>query len=168
MTTKDRERLHSLMSLLVQHHSQLDYPKDDVRGAKDAATFALNHDQAVRKLQTGGRLMFDCSGAATCIYKWTPPLHDPNGLAYKHEGYTGTMLSHLHHYSDAKRARVGALVIFGPGTGDHVAVVLEPDKVHGDPLLFSHGYEQAAGPIKLSLERTYHRPPVTFLDVSGL
>lgn len=165
MTADDRKRLHELMELLVHHRLQLDYPKDDVRGPKDAATFALTHDQAVRRLKNGGRLMFDCSGAATCLYKWTKPLHDPNGLGYAHEGYTGTMLAHLPHYSDPKRARVGALVVFGPGTGDHVAVVLEPGD---DPLLFSHGYEQASGPIRLSKERTYHRPPVTFLSVAGL
>lgn len=168
MTHEDRQRLHTLMHLLIAHHSQLDYPRDDVRGAADAVTFALNHDQAVHRLTTGGRLMFDCSEAATCLFKWTKPLHDPNGLAYSHAGYTGTMLAHLPHYSDGKRARTGALVVFGPGTGDHVAVVLEPDAQHGNPMLFSHGAEQAAGPIKLSDLAAALRPPVTFLSVAGL
>ena len=168
MIAEERHRLHGLMNLLVMHRHQLDYPLDDVRGAKDAATFALDHDQAVAHLKAGGRLMFDCSGAITCVYKWTPPLHDPNGLGYQHEGYTGTMLAHLPHYSDGKRARVGAIVIFGPATGVHGAMVLEPDPTHGDPVLFSHGAEQATGPIRLSVLRKGLPSPVTFLNVAGL
>jgi hypothetical protein len=168
MTSEDRQRLHELMHLLISHRGQLDYPVHDVRGPKDAATFALNHDQAVHRLTTGGRLMFDCSEAATCLFKWTKPLHDPNGLGYAHAGYTGTMLAHLPHYSDAKRARVGALAVFGPGTGVHVAVCLEPDPKHGDPELFSHGAEQAAGPIRLQVLAAALPGPVTWLNVSGL
>lgn len=165
MTHEERQRLHTLMHFLIEHRSQLDYPVDDVRGPRDAATFKLNHDLAVHHLEAGGRLMFDCSEAATCLFKWTPPLRDPNGLGYQHAGYTGTMLSHLPHYHKASRARVGALVVFGPGTGDHVAVVLEPGD---DPELFSHGAEQAAGPIRLSVLAAALRPPVTFLSVAGL
>lgn len=165
MNTADRTRLHELMHLLISHRQQLDYPAHDVRGPKDAATFALDRSQAVAKLTSGGRLMFDCSGAITCIYKWTPPLHDPNGLHYSHEGYTGTMLAHLPHYTDPRRARVGAIVIFGPGTGVHGAMVLEPGD---DPVLFSHGAEEAAGPIKLSQLRRGLPGPVTFCEVDGL
>ena len=168
MTSEDRRHLHELMHLLIEHNGQLDYPLHDVRGEKDAATFRLTHDQAVAHLRSGGRLMFDCSGAITCVYKWTKPLRDPNGLGYRHEGYTGTMLAHLPHYTDGKRARVGAIVIFGPGTGVHGAMVLEPDSQHGDPVLFSHGAEQAAGPIRLSVLRKGLPGPVTFCSVAGL
>jgi hypothetical protein len=111
--------------------------------------------------------MFDCSGCVTCIYKWAG-LKDPNGLGYKHGGYTGTMLAHLPHYANPKRARVGALVVFGPATGEHVAMVDTADKVNGDPLLFSHGARGLTGPIRLHREKRFHDPPVTFLDVSGL
>lgn len=149
------------------HHLQLDYPTHDVRGKLDAETFALTWAQAEKRLADGGRLMFDCSGAITCIYKWAG-LKDPNELAYKHEGYTGTMLAHLPHYSNAKRGRVGAIVIFGPATGEHGALVFTPDKVGGDPVLFSHGARGTSGPIRLHREQRFHDPPVTFLDVSGL
>ncbi len=167
MTQADRQRLHKIMEVLIQHAGQLDYPTQDVRGKLDAATFALTWTEAQAHLAAGKHLMFDCSGAVTCIYKWAK-LKDPNGLAYKHEGYTGTMLAHLPHYSNPKRARVGALVIFGPGTGEHVAVVLVADRVGGDPVLFSHGFRGATGPIRLHREQRFHDPPVTFLDVSGL
>ncbi len=167
MTTADRKRLHGIMEVLIAHAAQLDYPNKDVRTKLDAATFALTWSQAQAHLKAGKRLMFDCSGAATCIYKWAK-LKDPNGLGYRHEGYTGTMLAHLPHYTNPKRARRGALVIFGPATGEHVAVVLDPDTVNGDPLLFSHGFRGATGPIRLHREARFHDPPVTCLDVSGL
>lgn len=167
MDTADRKRLHGIMEVLIKHASQLDYPTNDVRGKLDAATFALTWDQAKARLAAGKHLMFDCSGAITCIYKWAK-LKDPNGLGYKWEGYTGTMLDNLPHYANAKRARVGAIVIFGPATGEHGAMVLAPDKVNGDPLLFSHGARGATGPIRLHRERRFHDPPVTFLSVAGL
>src|SRR5258707_10141593 len=138
MTHADRERLHAIMAKLIEHKAQLDYPLHDVRGPKDAETFRLTWTEAQHRLASGLKLMFDCSGCVTCIYKWAG-LSDPNGLAYKHEGYTGTMLAHLPHYSDAKRCRIGALPVFGPATGKHVACVYEPDPLHGNPLLFSHG-----------------------------
>ncbi len=167
MNTADRKRLHGIMEVLIRHAAQLDYPLHDIRGKLDAETFAMSWAEAKAHLESGGRLMFDCSGCATCIYKWAK-LKDPNGLGYKHEGYTGTMLHNLPHYDNAKRARRGALVIFGPATGEHVAVVLEPDAKTGDPLLFSHGARGLTGPIRLHRERRFHNPPVTFLDVSGL
>lgn len=169
MNHTDREHLHELMELMIVHRHQLDYPLHDVRGPKDAATFALNGAEARAKLHSGGRLMFDCSGCITCTYKWqSPHVGDPNGLGYTHEGYTGTMLAHLPHYSDAHHAEVGAIVIFGPATGVHGAMVLEADPQHGDPMLFSHGAEQLTGPIKLSALAKALPGPVTLLNVSGL
>jgi len=167
VTAADRKRLHAIMAKLIEHHAQLDYPLHDVRGKLDAETFALTWTQAQHRLANGGRLMFDCSGCVTCIYKWAG-LKDPNGLSYKHEGYTGTMLAHLPHYQDAKRCRVGALAVFGPGTGEHVAMVYERDATDGNPLLFSHGARGLTGPIRLSRERRFHDPPVTLLNVSAL
>ncbi len=165
MNDSQRNDLRYLAGVLINHRRQLDYPRNDVRGSLDAATFRLSRERALDGLTKGARLMFDCSGAVTCLYKWAG-LQDPNGLDYSHEGYTGTMLAHLtRHYWNPFYAMPGALVIFGPGTGEHVAMVIE----HGhDPLLFSHGYEQGTGPIRLSEERKYHKPPVTFLNVSQL
>ena len=155
------------MAKLITHKTQLDYPLYDVRGKLDAETFRLTWKQAQERLASGGHLMFDCSGAVTCIYKWAG-LSDPNGLDYSHEGYTGTMLAHLPHYTDARKCGVGALAVFGPGTGEHVAMVYESDTVHGNPELFSHGARGLTGPIRLADERRFHDPPVTLLNVSHL
>jgi hypothetical protein len=42
-------------------------------------------------------------------------------------------------YEKARGAGIGALVIFGPGTGHHEAMVYRPDPKGGNPLLQSHG-----------------------------
>ena len=77
----------------------------------------------------------DCSGFVTLVY-WLAGLADPNGLGYDHEGYTGTLLSHDAHIPlFAKNAQgvnfvdvqPGDLVIYGPGTGWHVGLVVEVD-----------------------------------------
>ena len=84
---------------------------------------------------------------------------------YRADGYTGTLLDHLPHYYAARNAGVGALVVYGPGTGHHVAMVREPGS---DPLLFSHGDETGPHWYRLSQERTWQPPPVTFLAISAL
>jgi hypothetical protein len=163
-TPEQRAELHRLMQLLIAHAPQINYPTLDVRGHADAATFALSREQAEARLQNGQHLTFDCSGAVTCLCKWAG-LHDPNGLDYAHEGYTGTMLRNLPHYTNPSGANVGALVIFGPGTGQHVGMVLERG---ADPVLFSHGERGYCGPIRLSAERVFHSPPVTLLSIAAL
>ncbi len=168
MNHAERHRIRSIAEVLIAHATQLDYPRNDVRGQRDADTWALSWEEAEDRLRRGGRLQFDCSQSTTQIFKWAG-VHDPNGLDYRYPGYTGTMLHHLRdHYTDAQRADVGALVVFGPGTGEHVALVIDADHRHGDPKLFSHGAQFTAGPIKLSVERAYHHRPVTFLNVAGL
>jgi hypothetical protein len=165
MTAQDRIRLFELASFLIAHRPQLDYPRDDVRGPLDAATWKITTEAGMRRaINAGKTLCFDCSQSTTQLYRWAG-LSDPNGLDYSHCGYTGTMLAHLKHYAKPALAKRGALVVFGPGTGEHVAMVLDPGD---DPLLFSHGAAHVSGPIRLSVERTYHHRPVTFLNVSGL
>jgi hypothetical protein len=45
----------------------------------------------------------DCSGFATLCYK-AANAPDPNGLGYNGEGYTGTMMTHGHHVTQANPA----------------------------------------------------------------
>lgn len=164
-TAKQRQYMHDLMTYLLLHEPQVDYPLHDVRGVKDAQTFQLDEPGMRTVIAGGGHLMMDCSEAVTLLCKWTE-LADPNGLGYSHAGYTGTMLAHLSHYTAAWHANVGALVVFGPATGDHVAVVIEPHPT--DPLLWSHGFNGGPITIRLSAEARLHRPPVTFLSIAHL
>ncbi len=166
MTTKaERVHLHELMTLLLDYEPQVNYPLHDVRGPLDAATFRLSENQMRTRLKNGGHLMMDCSQAVTQLCKWAG-LDDPNGLDYGYAGYTGTLLNHLKHYSDPRYAGIGAIVVYGPGTGDHASMVIEPHPTN--PILWSHGFD--GGPVKISLakQRAMHRPPVTFLSIAKL
>jgi len=159
-----RAHLKNLMDLLLKHEPLVHYPVHDIRGAKDAATFRLTEAQMRAALAARKSLMMDCSQAVTCLFKWAG-LKDPNGLSYKYAGYTGTLMQHLPHYADSSKGRVGALVVYGPGTGEHVSMVYTPGD---DPLLWSHGLDGGPELVTLSRQRTYHHTPATFLNVSGI
>ena len=163
-TAAQRAHLLALMQLLIGYEPQVHYPPHDVRTAADLATFKLTEQQLDRLLATGGSIQADCSEMVTELCRWAG-LADPNGLNYAYAGYTGTMLAQLPHYDNPASALVGALVVFGPGTGEHVCMVIEPG---ADPLLFSHGQEAGPFAIRLSAERAAHHPPVTFLSIANL
>lgn len=153
-TTAQRAKLHGLMSDLIAHAPQVHYAE-------------RRPMQATKLAHPVYPLTMDCSESVTALCKWAG-LKDPNGAHYDGTGYTGTLLANLPHYRDPRHAYIGALAVFGPGSGDHVAMVLEPDHEHGNPVLFSHGTE--AGPVRVTLTResALHRPPTTFLSIAGL
>lgn len=152
------------MGVLVRYEPQVNYPLHDVRGSLDAATFALTEDAMLNRLYTREHLMMDCSQAVTSLCRWAD-LHDPNGLGYRYAGYTGTLLHNLTHYTDPAKANIGALVVYGPSTGDHVSMVYERG---ADPLLWSHGFDGGPVLIRLSAQRQMHRAPVTLLSIAKL
>lgn len=152
------------MDLWLRHGPQIHYPPHDVRAAFDARTFNLSEQQMAALLHAGGALQADCSEAVTELCKWAG-LADPNGLRYRYAGYTGTLLAHLPHYSDASAAYVGALCVFGPYPGEHVSMVYERGD---DPLLWTNGSENGPKLYRLSVERQWHRPTVTFLSIAHL
>lgn len=170
MNKANRAHLHDLMTFLLDREPQVNYPLHDIRGPKDAETWKLSEAQMRARLERGGHIMSDCSQMATELFKWAG-LADPNGLGYAVSRggiplcFTGTLLQYLRHYTDPKGAGVGALVVYGPSTGDHVSVVYE---VGRDPLLFSHGFDGGPVLIRLSAQRKMHRPPVTLLNVSRI
>lgn len=154
----------SLMDLLHREAGKVHYPFHDERTETIHQLDSLQKLQAVLASPAG--LTVDCSQSVTLICHLSG-LKDPNGHGYSQDGYTGTLLANpaMKHYHDPGGANVGALVVFGPGTGEHVAMVRHPGH---DPILFSHGQE--AGPffLPLSSERRFHSPPVTFLNITKL
>lgn len=100
----------------------------------------------------------DCSEWATDAYCYAGA-PDPNGENYNGTGYTGTLLRNGKriHVADAKP---GDLVVYGPGTGHHVCVVVEAGP---DPLLCSHGQESGPLLIRHSAEQAAQPIPATFL-----
>lgn len=159
-TDAQRHRLGELMDLLVEHE-----PKVHYRQQRPMTTRTIRSEKALRAaLATRAGVSMDCSESVTLLCRLAG-LADPNGLGYNGAGYTGTMLAHLPHYSDPFNAGVGALVVFGPGNGDHVCMVR---RIGHDPVLFSHGQERDPAFIRFSVERAYHRSPARFLSIARL
>lgn len=159
-----RHHLAAVMDFLVAHEPHVHYPANDRRTMQIHTITSMSTLDGLVLSAKG--LTIDCSQAAQLVFH-VAGLEDPNGLGYRRDGYTGTLLENprLKHYVDPKGAAIGALVVFGPGTGQHVCLVR-----HGgaDPVLFSHGQERGPLYIRLSEERKFHEPPVTFLSIAHL
>jgi hypothetical protein len=154
-----REHLKRLMLWLIKNEPLVDYAQ-----VRPMQTISLSESDVAARFRQGKKITMDCSESVTVLCRWAG-LRDPNGRGYNGAGYTGDELDHLPHYSDPAKAKVGALVVFGPGTGEHVCMVIESGP---DPLLFSHGQKGGPIAIRLSRERQFHSPPVTFLSIGGL
>lgn len=98
----------------------------------------------------------DCSGFVTMCYR-AAGAPDPNADSYSGQGYTGTLLD---HGARVPVAAPGDVVIYGGGTGHHAALVVAGGI---DPLTVSHGSEQGPMLIRVSEEKRYQPPGVTFL-----
>lgn len=138
----------------VANNAQIHYPPHDL----NARPMPINIPRYHLPFTT------DCSGFVTIMAKWSGA-PDPNGLGYDGQGYTGTLLEHLPHIAKAE-SLPGDLVVMGPGTGEHVVVLIQAGTV-ADPLVVSHGQESDPCRVALSVETAGHAPPVTFLRLQA-
>lgn len=100
----------------------------------------------------------DCSAFVTLCYNWAGA-PDPNGLGYNGTGYTGTLLAHGTPISK-EQAIPGDVVVYGPGTGWHTALIVEGG---ADPLTVSHGEQGDPNYCRVSQDG---RQPQRFLRFS--
>lgn len=138
-----RDRIVAAAKWGVAHTAQIHYSEAAIRS------------QAVTQPFGKLPLTTDCSGFATCCYR-EAGLPDPNGLGYKELGYTGTLLDHAQKAGKivaTAEALPGDLIVYGPGTGAHVAIVVEAG---ADPLTVSHGDE--AGPEYVRVSQDGRQP----------
>lgn len=160
-----RNELVALMNWCWEKKALITYPPNDVR------TTTIHEIRTVNELKTRveNGLQVDCSQMVTALLL-AVGCKNPNGGDT--DGYTGTLLSNLPHYSDPRGAYSGALVVFGPGTGHHVAMVLHRDTVHGNPVIFSHGSNEGPDIEALSVERAVQNnwgyPGIRMLSIADL
>jgi hypothetical protein len=132
-TTAQRTHVLHLLDFFHAHAAHLLYPPDDLPTSLDRECWHWSEQTTEHVLAAGGYWQGDCSDWATYVWKcagiWRYPV----------PGWTGSVLRALPTYTKAKAARIGAGVIFGEGSGHHMALVHTPDPVHGNPLLSSHG-----------------------------
>ncbi len=158
-TPAQRQHLGSLMDFLVLNEPLIHYKQQ-----RPMLTASVLEQELADKFKAGRSISPDCSEAVTLLCRLAG-LADPNGMGYNGYGFTGSMLKNLKHYTNPLSADVGAIVIFGPGDGDHACMVRKHGK---DPLLFSHGTERGPYFIHLSDEKKVQKAPTTFLSVSKL
>jgi len=100
----------------------------------------------------------DCSAFVTLCYNWAGA-PDPNGQGYDGQGYTGTLLSHGVVIMK-NQAVPGDVVVYGAGTGDHTAMIVEAGN---DPMTVSMGEQGDPNYIRVSQDG---RQPQRFLRFS--
>jgi hypothetical protein len=160
VSSVQRRELLALMDYCIAHRGQIHYPPGDIRREK-VGTIRSWVDIHERVTRPGGWTV-DCSQMAEALLRAVGiplPFRD---------GYTGSFLEHLPHYFDGRGAYVGGPVVFGPGTGHHMALVHTRDAKHGNPLLFSHGQESDPRLIYLSQEQAGQPHPHTFCSIARL
>lgn len=161
-TAAQRVHVVAALDFLHAHAAQLDYPLHDNRDNRDAHDWHLSEGQLDAVLRAGGRVQMDCSEVgswvlkAAGLWRWSEP------------GWTGSHLQLLtQHYTDPRIALPGALVVFGPGGGDHEGIVHTPSIIAGNPLIAGHG-RPGFDLEPLHTVAARHRPPVTFLSIAHL
>lgn len=161
-TAAQRAHAVAIMDYMREHAAQLDYPPGDQRDWRDNHSWQLTEQNLEHVLQSGGRWQGDCSEFGSYVLKLAGLWHWPD------PGYTGSHLDLLHpHYTDGKIARPGALVIFGPGTGHHEAVVHTADPKNGDPLCASHG-RPGFDLLRVSQIAAGQPPGITYCSIAHL
>jgi hypothetical protein len=159
-TQAQRDELHVLMDYCVAHRGQIHYPPGDRR------TETVLHIRSIADIHA--RIMSPHGWQVDCS-QFVVALLLAAGCKVPHpDGYTGTLLADLPHYTNGKVAKVGALVVYGPGTGHHVTMTHTPDKKGGNPLQCSQGQEADPCLIFMAQEAAYQPSPHTFLSIAAL
>jgi len=160
-TQTERNHLARIARMLNEYARQVYWAE-----VRPMSTARLTESQLDQRLRGGGRITMDCSESITLMFRLAG-LRDPNGLEYDGEGWTGTMLTHLPHFTDWNEVHEGTLIVFGDYPGNHVVMVTTPNK--GNPLVYSHGSHARSAIWSLSQEREYQGDrPMTFLAIADL
>jgi hypothetical protein len=172
-STHERLYMRQVFDVLYAQRAKVHYPPGDVRteSIHEVATL-VELNQLLARPQG---LTVDCSQLVQLVCH-VGGIRSPSG-SYAFDGATSTMLrGPCRQYSSPRHAGLMAIVVFlsvpafgdAPG-GHHTAFVIEPDPLHGNPLLGSHGSEEDPRKIKLRDELSAQRGrPYVFLSIIGL
>jgi hypothetical protein len=164
-STKARHRALAIWNLLYAHRDKVHYPPGDLRTEWIHDVSTLDELDALLARPQG--ITVDCSQVVQLVCH-VAGWKSPSG-SYATDGYTGTMLrGPCRQYRQAHFAGLMSIVVFGLYPGRHTAFVVEPDPLHGNPLLGSHGQESDPRRIRLRDEQAGQPQPATFLSVIRL
>jgi hypothetical protein len=162
MTLAQRQKIQRIQAYLVWKKDQIGYIERRPMETAHITTMT----QLIAHTEKG--FAMDCSESCVLICH-VAGVKSPTGSWSI--GNTETMLGRLKHYTDAKAALPGALVVFNanrPLSEQHVCQVHQADKIHGNPVLFTHG--EAEDPNFRTLDWMQHgfSGATTFLSVTKL
>jgi hypothetical protein len=160
VTAGQRTELKALMDYCIAHRGKIHYPPGDIRSER-VGTIKSWTDIHARIMRPGGWEV-DCSQFCEASLR-AVGAHRPF-----RDGYPGSFLDYLPTYPDGRAAYPGAVVVFGPGTGHHMAMVHTRDTKHGNPLLCSQGSEPDPRLIYLSSEAAGQPAGIRFCSVAKL
>lgn len=142
-------------------------------------TWAVNHEPDIHYSQDINQRMNlarmknkrlplaeDCSSSTIGMHYYAGA-PDPAGNGYNKNAtnYTGTLLTGSKVIGRAQ-LKPGSMIIYGPGSGDHVCVVYKLSR-DGNHLLFSHGQERGPIIISMSAEAQFQSGPIRYRDAVG-
>jgi hypothetical protein len=162
MTLAQRQKIQRIQAYLVWKKDQIGYIERRPMETAHISTMT----QLIAHTERG--FAMDCSESAVLICH-VAGVKSPTGSWSI--GNTETMLSRLKHYTDAKIALPGAFVVFNsdrPLGVQHVCQVHQADKLHGNPVLFTHGESQDPNFRTLAWMQTGFTGSTTFLSVAKL
>lgn len=164
MDTAQRNDLAALMDWSHEHAAQIHYPpivNGQIIRQQTVHDLTSIERYKARVLEPGGAI-WDCSQnvyalllAVGARVKWP-------------DGSTATLLNEGPHYRDGRAAYIGAVVVYGPGTGHHATMTRHRDVVHGNPVQYSQGSEPDPRYINLLSEAAGQPAPFTFVSVAHL
>lgn len=145
MATDYRARLHTLMKETLADEA-----------AHHSWTYAAVRplEMPPRPWSKGKKVKADCSKGVQFLCWWAGCPNDPMGMHFGPYGNSSTLALHLHHLDKPSELKVGDIVTFGTGGGDHAAMVYEAG---ADPLLWSNGHQGAPNTYRLSYDRRVHQ-----------
>lgn len=163
-----RNHIHALQQFFLAHNHLVGY----IQHRPMATAEMYEHDLYNLIVVQKGQITPDCSEMVTLICRLAG-LKPPSGPSFPYadgEGNSTSMWKYLPHYTHPGSAHTGAICAYGVDGDDHVNMVMEPDPIHGNPMMFNHGGPN--GPIEVRyLDMVASFPagtPVTMLDISPL
>lgn len=111
---------------------------------------------------THGSIVADCSAGFTILCELAG-IPDPSGYSYDGYGNSESIWQHLPHVTIDK-LDIGDAVIFGEGGSHHISMVRQPGP---DPIVWSNGSEAAPAYYRLSQERGWQPPAVTYAKIDA-
>jgi hypothetical protein len=170
MTTARRHAALSVWEYLFRMKDRVGYPPGDVR------TQTIHSVGTMRELTTlvdsPDGLVVDCSQLVELVCHVGGWL-SPSG-SYAYDNATASMLAGpCRKFTNPRQAGLMGIVVFlnyeGDKGGHHTAFVVEPDPLHGNPTLGSHGQQSDPREIRLRDEQVSQGGrPYVFLSVLNL